>query len=122
MKKAIATVTGLLVGGLAASHFVTKGKRLFGLDTEKAISIARVPIAASLLRAGAMQDEKDANRVIGSVGASYLGMGGGALLDRKLGGVFKMGFSKTDIAFHLFTGAALVAVSLLPTNGKKATE
>lgn len=118
MKKLIATATGLLVGGLAAAHFVTKGKRLFGLDTEKAISLARVPIAASLLRAGTMQNEKDAGRVLGSVGASYLGMGGGALLDRKLGGAFKMGFSKTDIAFHLATGAALLAFALIPTNDK----
>lgn len=122
MKKAIATMTGLLVGGLAAAHFVTKGKRLFGLDTEKAITIARVPIAASLLRAGTMGDEKDANRMIGSVGASYLGMGGGALLDRRLGGAFRMGFNKTDIAFHLATGAALLAVSLLPTSDKKTVD
>jgi hypothetical protein len=122
MKKIIATATGLLVGGLAAAHFVTKGKRLFGLDTEKAISLARVPIAASLLHAGTMKEEKDANRVLGSVGASYLGMGGGALLDHKLGGTFKMGFNKTDIAFHLVTGAALLAISLLPTKDSKASE
>jgi hypothetical protein len=119
MKKAIATATGVLIGALAASHFVTKGKRVFGLDTEKAISLARVPIAVSLLRAGTMKDEQDASRVIGSVGTSYLGMGGAALLDRKLGGTLKMGFSKVDAAFHLVTGAALVAISLLPTKAKK---
>lgn len=120
MKKAIATATGVLIGGLAAAHFFTKGKRLFGLDTDKAITAARVPIAASLVRAGTMKDEKDASKVLGSVGTSYLGIGGAALVDRKTGGkFFKMGFSKVDAIFHLVSGAALVAISLLPTKAKK---
>lgn len=122
MKKAIATITGVMVAGLAAAHFATKGRRLFGLDTEKSISLARVPIATSLMHAGTMGSEKSASRALGSVGVSYLGMGSGALLDRRLGGMFKMGFSNADIAFHLLTGTALLAVSLLPVGGKKAVE
>lgn len=122
MKKYIALASGLLVGALAAANIFTKGRRLFGLDTEKPITIARIPIATSLLHAGTMGNEEKAGKALSAVGVSYIGMGGGALLDRRLGGMFKMGFSNTDIAFHLITGTALLAVSLLPMGDKKENE
>lgn len=122
MKKTIAGIMGIIVGSLAASYFVTKGKRLFGLDTEKNVTTARVPIAGTLLHAGFMGDEKQASRALHAVGLSYLGMGGGALVDRKLGGTAKNGFSDADIAFHLAVGTLAVLVAMLPGDGsdKKA--
>jgi hypothetical protein len=118
MKKHIALTAGLVVAGLAAANIFTKGKRLFGLDTEKPITVARVPIAASLLHAGTMGDDEKAGKALSAVGVSYLGMGGSALLDRKMGGVLKMRFSNTDIAFHLAVGALMLAASLLPDSDK----
>lgn len=115
MKKIVATTMGAMVAGLAAAHLFTKGRRLFGLNTERTLSMARVPIALSLLHAGTMGDERAAKRALSSVGMSYIGMAGGALIDRRLGGTVKReGFNNTDIAFHLATGALALVIALWP--------
>ena len=123
MKKIVATTMGVMVAGLAAAHLVTKGRRLFGLNTERTLSMARVPIALSLLHAGTMGDEKSAKRALSSVGVSYMGMAGGALIDRRLGGAAKNeGFNNTDIAFHLAVGTLALVVALWPTHNEESDE
>jgi hypothetical protein len=118
MKKIIAGFIGVMVAGLAASYFATKGKRLYGLDTSKNLSLARVPIASSLLYASTCGDEKQASRTLNAVGMSYLGMAGGAFIDRKLGGTSEKGFNNTDIAFHLAVGTTAIVVAMLPTKDR----
>lgn len=120
MHKAVSGVLGLAVAGLAAAYVINKDKRLMGrLDTEKAITIARIPIAMSLLWSAVAGSPKTAKRALSSVGLSYVGMAIGSIFDRKLGGTLQKGFTKSDTIFHLVSGLGALAVSLVPEGKKK---
>jgi hypothetical protein len=119
MQKLVSGILGVTVAALAAAYAVDKDKRLMGkLDTEKSLTIARIPIALSLLWASVAGDKKSARRTLSSVGLSYIGMGIGSLFDKRLGGALKNGFSKSDTIFHLASGLGALAVSIVPDKKK----
>jgi hypothetical protein len=121
MHKAVSGILGLAVAGLAAAYVLRKDKnqRLGQLDTEKSITVARIPIATSLIWAAIAGTPKTAKRALSSVGVSYIGMALGSIFDRKLGGTLQKGFSKSDTIFHLVSGLGALAVSLVPEGEKK---
>jgi hypothetical protein len=121
MQKMVSGILGAAVAALAVAYVVDKDKRLMGrLDTEKSLTIARIPIALSLLWASVAGDKKSARRTLSSVGLSYIGMGIGSLFDKRLGGALKNGFTKSDTIFHLASGLGALAVSLVPDKKKPA--
>jgi hypothetical protein len=123
MQKTVSGILGLTVAGLAAAYMFTKDKdrRLMGrLDTERSLTVARIPVALTLLWTSIAGDKKSAKRALASVGLSYVGMAIGSLFDRRLGGTLKKGFSKSDTLFHLASGVGALAVSLVPDKKKPA--
>jgi hypothetical protein len=114
--KTAAGILGLTVAGLAAAYaFTRKNNRLMGrIDTEKSLTVARIPVALSLLWSSIAKDGKIAKRTLTSVGLSYIGMAIGSLFDKRLGGTLQKGFSKSDTLFHLASGIGALALSMIP--------
>ena len=111
MNLQLTRIYAVLVGALAVIGIFT-GDRIFDLmNSDVAIDLIRVILAAYLIYAGFVSRTPSAiNGVLLLTGLVYVGAGILGLLDSELWGLLPSGLTGFDIGFHLLTGIiALIA-------------
>ncbi|HSE61110.1 MAG TPA: hypothetical protein VLA88_02350 [Candidatus Saccharimonadales bacterium] len=111
MTKRIAQIVGIVVALLALVGLVSGDQQLWGImNTDIAMDLIRIPIAAALLYAGfGTRDGRTITSIVMAVGVLYVGMALLGLASPSFLGLLPHTLTGFDIAFHLVVGAISIA-------------
>jgi hypothetical protein len=115
MAKLLAQILGIaLLAFIVLGLFAGDTQLLRLMNTDIALDLIRIPVAAALLYAGFMtEDDSQINAIVLTVGVLYIGMGLLGIISPTYFGLLPSGLTGFDIAFHLVTGALGVAAGLM---------
>lgn len=119
MNAQLAKIYGILIGALAIMGLFANGHLFQFMNTDIALDVLRIALAAILLYVGfGNASERAINNTLMTVGILYVAMGITGLFAPTLGGLLPSGLTGFDIAFHLITG--LVAIGAVARRGEHA--
>jgi uncharacterized membrane protein len=112
---------GILVALLAVIGLFVSGHMFDVMNTDIALDVLRVVLAAGLLYIGYVaRDQVMARRALLGVGILYILMGVAGIISPTLGGLLPSGLTGFDVVFHLVTGAMAAAVGASSENRRLA--
>jgi len=114
MKRRVTQFYAVLVGGLGVIGLLASGHILGIINVDGALDITRLVLAAGLVYAGFIdQSERTSQVMLTVVGMLYLGIAVAGLISPTLGGLLPSGLTGFDIAFHIVTGGAALAMAVV---------
>lgn len=106
MELQLSRIYGIVIGALALIGLFVSGHLFQIMNTDIAIDILRVVLAAYLLYAGFIaKSESMARSALLFTGILYIALGLIGLVSSTIGGLLPSGLTGFDIVFHLATGA-----------------
>jgi hypothetical protein len=111
----------ILIGALGIIGLFVSGHLFQIMNTDIAIDVLRIVLAAYLVYVGFMaKSDKMANTALMIVGGLYVVMALVGLFSSTLGGILPSGLTGFDIVFHLATGLLAAGVAMRKTQNTHA--